>query len=245
MASNKYLTEDEIVSTLAHSSLPTLIVEGKDDMSVYRWIEEDCKETFDIIQCQGRSVLFNIYKRRTEYSNIKVVFVADKDIFVYSEIPKEYSGIIFTNGYSIENDLYYGRKIEELLSRSEINDFQKSIREFCRYYGDQVEKFRSGKDYKFCLTPCSILDSKTNVLIIEKIEGGFSEPSKETMLYLNKEYDVLIRGHSLFSLLFRIFSKRKEDPKYSHHQLFEICYKTMKSEMISNLQEKVLSAFND
>ncbi len=35
-----HLTEEEIVQLLKRSALTTILVEGKDDMTIYRWIEE-------------------------------------------------------------------------------------------------------------------------------------------------------------------------------------------------------------
>ncbi len=33
------LTADELVATLIHTTLPTILVEGKYDMTIYRWLE--------------------------------------------------------------------------------------------------------------------------------------------------------------------------------------------------------------
>lgn len=243
VASGKYLTDEEIVSYLKHSSLPTLLVEGKDDMSIYRWIEEDCGAIFDIFQCHGRKTLFKVFDRRNEINNVKIAFVADKDTFVFNKVPNKYNDIIFTNGYSIENDLYYGRRIEGLLSHRELLIYQKSIKEYCRYYASQVERVNHAESYNLRILPCKILDENTHELIPSNLGFSFIEPSDEVYNNVVDNYDKLIRGHSLFSLLFRIISKRKKDPKYSHIQLYEMCYRTMRSEIMNLLVHKISSSF--
>lgn len=242
MAANKFLTEDELVSTLSHSSLKTLLVEGKDDIAVYRWIEDSCNGMFDVIQCHCRNTLINVYKRRAEFPNAKVVFVADRDTYLYTSVPEEYDGIIFTSGYSIENDLYHGRGIENILNSTEKSRYASSMQEFVRYYACQIEKFLAGTEYNLRQMPCALLDT-SDKLMPEKVEFGFSEPSKEWFDKIYKEYDHYLRGHSLFSVLFRLLSERKDSPKYSHVQLYEICYKTMKSEKMVELESQIMAAF--
>jgi len=112
----KYLTEEELVSTLKHTRIPTILVEGKDDVKIYRWLENDINESYlshvDILPCGCRNTLMKLYALRLSFSNL--VFIADKDQYVYGTIPPEYSDIVFTTGYSIENDLYAGKRIEDL-----------------------------------------------------------------------------------------------------------------------------------
>ena len=74
----KYLTEEELKSTLKHSSIPTIIVEGKDDLKIYRWIEEDINASatmhIDIMPCGCRNTLIKLYNSRSDFK--KVLFIA-------------------------------------------------------------------------------------------------------------------------------------------------------------------------
>ena len=36
----RHLTVDELVSTLRRSKLPTVVVEGRDDIQIFRWMED-------------------------------------------------------------------------------------------------------------------------------------------------------------------------------------------------------------
>ena len=116
---NLELTVDEIVNTLKRSSLTTVLVEGKDDILIYRWIEDEIGiVNANFLPCGGRDKLLQVYERRHEFADLKTIFVADRDAYVYINPPVNYNDIIWTNGYSIENDLYFGRKIELLLEKS-------------------------------------------------------------------------------------------------------------------------------
>src|SRR4051794_1832260 len=99
------LTTDEIVAALKRSNLPTIICEGDNDVVVFREIEYLLKSRrVDFVPSGGRPALLEIFRRRHEFPLLPVMFVADKDMWIFDSIPTEYCDIVFTNGYSIEND---------------------------------------------------------------------------------------------------------------------------------------------
>ncbi len=60
------LTADELVATLIHTTLPTILVEGTQDMTIYRWLENHIGlSNTDILPCGGRNNLLAV-------SNLKV-----------------------------------------------------------------------------------------------------------------------------------------------------------------------------
>ena len=99
-------TVDELVAMLGHAELPTVIVEGKDDMRIYRWVEGRVgSQNANVLPAGGRENLLSVYQRRNEFTHLPVAFVADRDLWLFSGIPEIYHDIIWTLGYSIENDL--------------------------------------------------------------------------------------------------------------------------------------------
>lgn len=61
------LTTEELIATLRNTSLPTVVVEGLDDMIVYRAIEQRLSHlNVSILPTGGRSKLLDIYKRKGE-----------------------------------------------------------------------------------------------------------------------------------------------------------------------------------
>ena len=100
------MTEAEIISYLGKTSLPTLLVEGEDDASIYRWLEDQLGVfTGSILICSGRDTLLSIYRKRSTFTHGKVAWLADSDMWVLTSPPPDLADVIFTAGYSIENDL--------------------------------------------------------------------------------------------------------------------------------------------
>lgn len=109
----RYLTADEWVAALSHMKDPIVIVEGEDDVRICGWVKECVNNRrLDIQPAGGRKTLLAVYERRNEYPDSPVAFVADRDLWLFSEIPPEYHDVIWTQGYSIENNLYAGAELE-------------------------------------------------------------------------------------------------------------------------------------
>jgi hypothetical protein len=231
---------DELVSTLKHSDDTFLLVEGTDDVMVYRWlIEKIGIEKISFQPCYGRENLFTLFNRREEIKQCKTIFVADKDTYVYSKVPPQYVKIIWTSGYSIENDVYEGRKIEQLLDKTELVKFEKARTTFIRYYAFQLENFRNGRLFQFADNPKRVLKSD-NSLDVEAIKQyKFTEPTKETIDYLTAHYDLLIRGKSLFELLLIFLGHAKRPAKHTRSSLLEYACKLLINNTLSRLLEQI------
>lgn len=232
-----HLTKDELLAYLKKSNLNTILVEGKDDASIYRWIEEDMSGefSFDLLPCHGRDTLIDIYKERHDITNIKLVFIADKDKYVYLPVPEEYNEILWTSGYSIENDLYYGGYLESLLTSKEKDDFMKALTNFIDYYSHDIEKIKNGENPQIDYHPNRILDDNFDLLL-----GNSSiyntESTKEELL---RSYQLLIRGKSLFSLLFLLLCNSKRPVKHKKDALMEICLRCNDNNLVKNIIQKI------
>ena len=98
-------TVDELVATLQRSQLPTVIVEGKDDMHIYRWIEERVgARKVDVHSAGDRNKLLAVYQRRNEYAHLPVAFVADRDMWLFSGIPPEILSNVVDGSERIRED---------------------------------------------------------------------------------------------------------------------------------------------
>ena len=68
------LTVDELVNTLKRSFLPCLIIEGSDDVFVYRHLKKELDNSLiSLIPCGGRDILFQVHDRRSEFADKNVV----------------------------------------------------------------------------------------------------------------------------------------------------------------------------
>lgn len=239
---NKYLTDDELISAINHSSESYIIVEGPDDVMIYRWILEDIDCEGLLEPREGCGSVKRLYRRKEEITNPKVIFICDKDTIVYTgTIPENYSEMIYTEGYSIENDLYKGKRIETIyFKKKDKSIFDTVMDSFLRAYACELEKFWDSKNYDFTINPECILDKKDYSLITNSL-NEFKEPAKETIDYLKDNYDSLVRGHSLFSLVRIVLGRKEREIKYSTKQLYELCY-SHKSDSIVNMQNKIKSS---
>lgn len=234
------LTEDEIVEYLKRSSLTTVLVEGKDDMIIYRWIEEEIGiHNANFMSCGGRDRLLKVFARRNEFSHIKTIFVADKDAYVYDSVPDNLNEIIWTSGYSIENDLYQGQRIEQLLDINEKVKFRKAVDNFITYYAFEVEQFQKKLIFNFANHPNQILCDAQELKQDFLSEINFQNPNATTIKYLQEEYDLLLRGKSLFALLIRFLSSKKRKIKHNKNSLLEHCFKMQKSESVVSIIEQL------
>lgn len=141
------MTEKEIIAYLGKTSLPTLLVEGEDDAMIYRWLESQLGIfSGSILICSGRDVLISIYRQRASFPHGKVAWLADLDMWQYSSPPTELAGMIFTAGYSIENDLYAGSEIESLLDAAERSQQSLLLRIVCRWFAFEVLEHQAGRE---------------------------------------------------------------------------------------------------
>ncbi len=238
----RQLTKDELIASLRHSKLQTILVEGITDRKIYRWIEEDINENsdfnVDILSCGCRSVLFDVYKYCSELPN--VIFIADKDTYVYTnKIPSEYSKVIFTTGYSIENDLFQGGAFVKQWFKKEDNTvFAKCLEEYIKYYAIIFEEWKKNGEISFEIkSPSQVLDDKTHDL---KDVFFTHSPSQEIINYLTQSYDLLIQGHALSNIILKVLSRKTRSSKPNLDAVYEACYKSYESDCIKLLKNKVI-----
>lgn len=235
-------TVDELVGLLKRSSDLNIVVEGKDDLFIYRWVLDELGVLANLCATGGCGTLRKVYLRRNEFPNAKVIFVTDKDTYVYGKVPEEYSGIIFTEGYSIENDLYYGRKLyNSFMDKKDRQLFDKALEQFLLYYVSEIDKMIAGNnDYNLKEKPKKILDDKT----FQLNKGVFPQPpspSENQMTIIKKNYDLLLRGHSLFGIIEMVLNRKDRAVRHNEGGIYEICYKNYKSVYIEDLQTKIKS----
>ena len=77
-----------------------------------------------------------------------VAFVADRDMWLFSGIPSNYDGVIWTDGYSIENDLYAGTELENLLDAEEALEHQQLLDAIVEWFAFEVEEYLEGRPFE-------------------------------------------------------------------------------------------------
>lgn len=243
------LTPDELIATIQHSSLPTVIVEGIDDMSLFRQLERelDC----DILSCGGRTDLFNIFNHRDLFIDKKCVFLADRDMYVFEGIPKEYEAIVFTRGYSIENDILYGTQLKKALSLDAQEKFNKIRDELIKWWAIEVSLYKVLPE--FCSFSKSIYEIFSNIdedsprIEVEYPAGVLESLDNVELIQemISEDFDRMARGHHLHQIYCRLLTENK-NPKYRRLAgcLLTACVTLENPPLYLDLIEKVKNAFD-
>lgn len=238
----RYLSVDETVAYLKRTSQTTALVEGKDDQKVYRYIEERLEDLdLDVLICEGRDGLLAVHRRRAEFAGAPVVFIADRDMWYFTGVPPEYAtSVLFTEGYSIENDLYVRDVFESLMSQEEQVRFKSLVHQLARWQAFHVEQYlslgRCGCDVHISqIAPQDLLCDSHLASI------GFIEPDPALISRIVDNYPQALRGKTLFQLLLRILSATQRSSKFSRDNLIELGAK-LSNPMIEALCQRTRTA---
>lgn len=183
---SKVMTVDEIINAINHSREVVILVEGVTDVSIYRRILEDLECEGHMMATGGCGILREIFKKKDELKNKRVIFVTDKDYLAYEDkLPEEYENdvLIFTKGYSIENDLAQGKKFaDNFFEKNDRVFFQTALNEFLDYYVCEYEKYKRGEAFNFAKNPYVLLNCTSGGVCVLKSEGleNYSAPNEIT-----------------------------------------------------------------
>ena len=222
-------TVDELVDTLCRSKLPTVIVEGRDDMQIFRWMEDLLEvDEIDVLGVGGRLNLFAVYNRKSEFDHLPVAFIADQDKELFTQLPSGYEEIIWTKGYSIENDLYAGAdpNLENLMDPQEAAEHAELLNTIIKWFAFEVEEFLAGRPPEF-KHHCNevVPQGQTEMDDGFRQRRGFRPPNSELQQQIKDVYQLQLRGKQLFQMLVRFLSKSNRRIKHSLHGLYEIAFK--------------------
>ena len=203
------MTVDHLVGVLCRARKPNIIVEGDDDVVIYReLIRRIGILEVALLASGGREKLLQIYERREEFAQVPVAFIADQDMWLFSGIEPGYEDVIWTNGYSIENDLYSDADLERLLDENEKAEHQQILDSICTWFAFAVEEYIAGNAPNLnshCdeMVPRGKIELDTDFCA----RCGYRTPNTERVQQIRSSYQLLLRGKQLFQLLVRFLSK--------------------------------------
>lgn len=200
------VTVDELIATLNHSALPTLVVEGGDDLIVFRRLEDRSQNLkLSVLPGKGRDRVLALFDRKTEIKNPKVIFAVDRDLWVMmSTLPAQYlsSELLVTKGYSIENDAYEDSQAERLLTNDELAKFRAELQIFVRWYALALSRHLCNPACAYKNHPNEILDDANRCAELMELQPGETYPDDLCDRILGN-YAELLRGKSLVNLFVR------------------------------------------
>ena len=241
-------TVEELIATLRRSSLPTVLVEGQEDMRIYRWVEARLgNRAANVLPTGGRDKLLSVYDRRQEFSNLPVAFIADRDMWLFSGIPSNYDEVIWTEGYSVENDLYAGAELENLLDAEEAQAQQQLLGTIAEWFAFEVEEYLAERHYEVS-HHCDRVVPRGHAQIDEDFSRsrGFRPPRERMHRQIKRAYQLQLRGKQLFQILERFLNAPNRGTRYNVASLQEIALKmTPAHPLMGRLMQKIEQAVAD
>ena len=205
---NGDMTVDDWIDTFRNTDMPTVIVEGKNDIPIYRRIEKYIGvQDADVIHVGGRNNLLLLYARRKEFAHLPVAFVADRDLWLFSGIPPDYPDIIWTQGYSIENDLYAGAALEKVLNANDVDEHRQVLDSIIEWFAFEVEEHLSGEKAQVA-TGCNTVVPLGQTEMDQGFRNsrGFRSPDEKLHRQIREAYQFQLRGRLLFEMLIRFLN---------------------------------------
>lgn len=239
------VTADEIIASLSRSTLPTVIVEGGDDMIVFRKLEEVLERfAVDVLAAEGRNTLLELFDRRGEIRKSEAtVFVADKDKWVYASIPAQYVAeeLVFTDGYSIENDVFRDGNLFGYMDAAERASFGQELPKVIDCYALGLSRILDNREGKIAIHPNEILEDATQCVHLMRLAHGEEYPSQlRDQIFGN--FAKLLRGKTLMGLLMRQLSRAGRVPRHNGQAFLEIVG-TNRGPLLNRLFQQVEHVF--
>lgn len=209
---------NEIIATIRHSSLPTIVIEGKDDVIVYRKLE-DLYEV-SVLPVGGRETILKLFNNLSNQEKKKIIFVADKDAWCIKGVPNEYRdfNIVLTDGYSLENDIIRDGEFLGLMDTSERKRFQQDLEKFLKWYALAFSRFLAEQETAIELHHSEVFKKYDE---LTAIKDGENFP-QDLFQILSEDPFKLVRGKSVLKLIVEHISYPGRYAKHHHRSLIEM-----------------------
>lgn len=242
---NQYLSVPEWIVSFREMTDPIVLVEGKDDVQICRWAAERVGiRRLDIRPAGGKQTLLALYERRNEYAHLSAAFVADRDLSVFCCVPQGYDDVIWTEGYSIENDIYADVNLENLLNADEVDPHRETLESLVEWFAFEVEQQLDGCDAHINkhldqIVPLGETKVDPNLLTSRQ----FRQPDAALHQQIKDDYQLQLRGKFLFQLLYRFLNAPGRGTRYNittlHENAVKSDYSVRINRIISEVEQKI------
>ncbi|RKU09628.1 hypothetical protein C6503_20970 [Candidatus Poribacteria bacterium] len=231
-------TLENLVIALRLSNKPNIIVEGEDDEIIYGTLMDRLgRFSIGLFSAGCKETLLNLYEElsryesRGDFRHTPVAFIADRDMWLFRGIPNQYDDIIWTEGYSIENDLYSHVKLRDRVGNKV--EYDQTIDAISMWFAYKVEEyleknppekiFESLRDEKHVDVAYHLnrIVPPENTTLAPDLE--FLPSEYERVREIRRVYHLQLRGKLLFELLVRFLNKPKQgfqNATVSYHGLY-------------------------
>ncbi|MEG3168833.1 DUF4435 domain-containing protein [Sphingomonas sp. LB3N6] len=219
------MTVAEIVAYLKKSALPTIIVEGSDDIIIYRHLEQVfSKKGISVLPAGGRSCVLSIYDAMASVTNKpRIAYIIDLDSWIYGCVPNSYrsADIICTDGYSIENDVFRDVDYLAMLNPGEETVYLNALSATLNWYTHRLSDYFMGNELTVKTTLHELLNASAGTTLHSE-SRSIPQSLTTARTFLESDYAKLVRGKNIMQCLSYVLNAKNRTPKYSYAHLLEI-----------------------
>ena len=227
-------TIDELSNALHDPTKRKIIVADEDDIFIYQKLVERHKMlAVKVYASGGRSNLLHLYKRRGEFAYVPGIFVADREMGLFSGIPEGYEDIIWTNGYSLKNDVYVEAQLEHLLEPHETWRHGQVLNAITEWFAFEVEEALAGKSTQVDSLNLNQIVLPGQIQLNEDFlkRRGFRPPNSKLVQQIRAEYQFKLPGKFLFQILARFLNARGRNFRFNINvpSLYRVAFSMLES----------------
>ena len=201
------LDENDDITTYAEmikngDHLINIVIEGKDDKLIYDEFEEIYglrQPLVTVFPVGGRNTVLGIFNELKDTPHIKkAIFIVDQDQWVLTGIDPQYNHphIIYTHGYSFENDIFIDGQLDQDLKKRRLNEHNSHLPTLLTWYALEVDRIMNGRaTHKLKMAPEYLYNpTHTSSLTTPKPGETFNTSIFNS---LQNDYPQLLRGKTL------------------------------------------------
>lgn len=189
-----------------------IVIEGKDDKLIYDEFEEIyglSQPLVSVFPVGGRNTVLGIFDKLKVTPHIKkAIFIVDQDQWVLTGIDPQYNHphIIYTHGYSFENDVFIDGDLENDMQKKNRDILENKLPTLLKWYALEVSRIQNGYIPKKLSVELGHLFNCIQEFTTPEPDETF--PSDIFNRLIN-EYPRLLRGKTLLKFYISIMNERE------------------------------------
>lgn len=176
-----------------------------------------------VLSVGGRDKVLQAFENRNQLpANTKFAFIADLDLWVFGNLPDTFNSpnLLFSDGYSIENDAIRDGALMSLMTGVEAVNFEAEMDDICAWFSCAAKSNLLGGNETLKLHPNNVL---TNGTLISECRSRVANDNDLSSFYneIRSNPEKYLRGKTLLDLLMRQLSYPNRPARHHHSSLLD------------------------
>lgn len=207
-------TLEEMIESLKRTAINTVVVEGNDDIDIMRDIESRLSQIagdVDFFPAGDKLSVLKIAESHDEFKKAKISYLADSDLWLFNDARANHPGVIFTEGYSIENICIQSPHVADLANARQKTEavWKAALINLSEWFCAEVAYFLNGENPSFNIGVQQIVDFNNNCTLTPqarmRVEAAPQLPDELKDLVTQNPL-LYIRGKQLFLALSEVMA---------------------------------------